>query len=542
MQCHCLTNKNQRCKLQASKKGDDDNKYCWRHQNCARSIKDEISDTKPKQKVLKKTVTKTVRKTLKKTPKKTVGKTPRKTVNKNTKKSIRKVSRKTSSKSPTKTSQKAVKKSPGISICSLPAPVLANIVGNLNKWEVDKLCQTSKICDKNICKNKNLWTSLTKQKFNKSPQKDQDPRKFYYSQTTNLYGTGEDSFGKLGLPTVKGVSNTTKEEILIQKGVRYVSAGFDHIAFITINDELYVLGSNGYGQIGIGIPQTNVPVKIMDNVKKVVALETSTFILDYLGNLYMLGDYIDLEAEEKTLVMSSIMDIGEIEDNIYMITNENHYLTTYEIGNAKTKKFHIYPEYSVGNIDMNKYFHNNKTSVNLRDNMHQIGVSIKGVHLSTEIIQFYPAERDLDDNCHYIFYSVLLKDNRLLFDYIFDECDDNVDARHSDIISNVKTFYANENGILWADLKGKLYFMPISGPEKYQNLEIESSPVVKILKDKDSAIILTVDGNLFLYNPIENIRTDVSTDVVDFDVNPPNKYFIKYLFLNPRFETWVRPF
>ena len=215
MQCHCLTNKNQRCKLQVSKKSTDDNQYCWRHQNCARSIDDSmdnISDTKPKQKVLKETVKKTVRKT----PKKTVRKTPRNTVNKNTKKSVRKVSRKSSSKSPTKTSQKTIKKSPDLSVCSLPSPVRANIVENLNKWQVDKLCQTSKTCDKNICKNKDLWTSLAKQKFGKNPGDQDDPRLFYYKQTTNLYGTGSNEFGQLGLPLETAAS---KDEILIKKGV-----------------------------------------------------------------------------------------------------------------------------------------------------------------------------------------------------------------------------------------------------------------------------------------------------------------------------------
>ena len=521
MSCHCITNKNQRCKLQVSKKSSDDNQYCWRHQDCARSVgdsMDNISDTKPKRKVLKKTVKKSVRKTPKKTVRKMARKTARKTAEKSTKKSVRKIST-----SPQKAPQKSLDKS----VCSLPSPVRANIVENLNKWQVDKLCQTSKTCDKNICKNKDLWTSLTKQKFEKSPGEEEDPRKFYYSQTTNLYGTGITENGLLG-PDNQRIE-WRKNEILLQKGVRYASLGGEHSAFIDINDKLYVLGSNQYNQIGIVKGETFEPVEIMDNVKKVVALYYSTFILDSLGNLYMMGDY-QISVDKKTLIMKSVKDIGRFGGNdIYIITKGNHYLIQ-QLPDTKfhTKDLEIYSTDTDESL-FNKYFVKNDDSVSFRNRLVEIRLRIKNSDLSNKIKLFQESRIFFDHGCQHRFYGVLLTDNRLIATFTFKDCQDQRPII-TETIPNVKTFYGMSEGLIWADVQGKLYYMPIFGSEKFQKIELESHPVVKIRSKEDIIYILTNDGDLFSYDPIKNIRFDVATGVVDFDISEDNKYFIKYLF------------
>ena len=60
--------------------------------------------------------------------------------------------------------------------------------------------------------------------------------------------------------------------------------------YITKENQLYAFGFSAHGALGIGDTKKDVlPIKIMDDVKKVSSSQTYTFILKFDGSLYGSG-------------------------------------------------------------------------------------------------------------------------------------------------------------------------------------------------------------------------------------------------------------
>ena len=151
--CECSTAKGKRCKLAASKKLDDDQTFCWRHQNCTQ-------------------ITQSSRPQRKTNPKKT----PKKTVKKTVKKSRRR--------------GKKIAKEEGkeFNWCNTNDIVRSNIIKNLSREDINNVCLTSKICRDKVCKRSQLWTGLIKEQYGKTVDKDEKAenlRAYYYRLGTD---------------------------------------------------------------------------------------------------------------------------------------------------------------------------------------------------------------------------------------------------------------------------------------------------------------------------------------------------------------------
>ena len=292
---------------------------------------------------------------------------------------------------------------------------------------------------------------------------------------------------------------------------------------------MYAVGSNDYGQIGIEAKQTSKPVKIFDDVKKVLALDDSTFVLDKKGDLYFIGEE-GIFSEKFSLIMKSIKDIGRVEkDAIYIITTENHYLTKYQIEYLESDKFTINMDL-VNDKKFDKYFLQDETSLEWRNLVYQIIVTIDNIDFSTKIHQFNPKDNFYTEKYRYSFVAILLTDNRLLVFFEIENRKKRKSKLYTEIIPNIKTFYGDRKNLIWANTKGQLYIMPMLGPHANQKRTLESSPVVKILGGMDSHVyILKMNGILSRYTPLNNFLKDILKDVVDFDINAENKYLIKYI-------------
>ena len=99
-------------------------------------------------------------------------------------------------------------------------------------------------------------------------------------------------WGKLGHGD--GADNNIPVKIILDPGVRIkqVSCGVYHTAFITDIGNIYTLGNNGNGQLGLGHhPSTSIPIQIpgFNNVLQVSCGDTHTAFITEEGTIYTFG-------------------------------------------------------------------------------------------------------------------------------------------------------------------------------------------------------------------------------------------------------------
>ena len=116
----------------------------------------------------------------------------------------------------------------------------------------------------------------------------------------NLYMWGHNGFSQLGNgKSGYGVYET--RPVKIMGDVVSVSLGYFHSSAITTDGSLYIWGDNTYGQLGNGKGggdhwkyeegiDSNVPIKIMDNVASVNLGEVHSAAITTDGSLYMWGE------------------------------------------------------------------------------------------------------------------------------------------------------------------------------------------------------------------------------------------------------------
>ena len=102
----------------------------------------------------------------------------------------------------------------------------------------------------------------------------------------SLYMWGWNSHGQLG----NGTTNDSNVPIKIMDNVASVCLGGSHSAAITTDGSLYMWGLNNEGQLGNGtIENSSVPIKIMDNVAYVSLGGGHSAAITTDGSLYMWG-------------------------------------------------------------------------------------------------------------------------------------------------------------------------------------------------------------------------------------------------------------
>ncbi len=106
----------------------------------------------------------------------------------------------------------------------------------------------------------------------------------------SLYMWGVNSSGQIGNGKI-GVTEEIYVPIKIMDNVKTVSLGGWHSAAITEDNSLYMWGRNKEGELGNGTREESaVPIKIMDNVKSVNLGDRHSGAITEDGSLYMWGE------------------------------------------------------------------------------------------------------------------------------------------------------------------------------------------------------------------------------------------------------------
>ncbi|KAG5326694.1 SRGEF factor, partial [Acromyrmex heyeri] len=84
-----------------------------------------------------------------------------------------------------------------------------------------------------------------------------------------LYVWGSNRYGQLGLDPSVFSSIPHPHKISFDKKIKNVSMGLRHTAIVTENHELYICGSNNRGQLGLINPETMKPYTLLDVFTKV---------------------------------------------------------------------------------------------------------------------------------------------------------------------------------------------------------------------------------------------------------------------------------
>ena len=108
----------------------------------------------------------------------------------------------------------------------------------------------------------------------------------------DLYMWGNNSYGKVGTGDTKNSLYNSPQ--FIMSGVKYVSLGHNHSSAITENGDLYMWGNNHCGQLGNGTKGLSETVylpaePIMSNIKQVSLGEYHSGAITEDGDLYMWG-------------------------------------------------------------------------------------------------------------------------------------------------------------------------------------------------------------------------------------------------------------
>ena len=116
-----------------------------------------------------------------------------------------------------------------------------------------------------------------------------DTHTLFLTANGDLYGMGDNSHGELGVYTAL---NFTRTPVFIASDVIAASAGVRFSLFVKSNGWLYAMGYNGYGQLGVSTGSSEtapLPLFVMTNVKSVSAGNGFAMFIKKDGSLYSMG-------------------------------------------------------------------------------------------------------------------------------------------------------------------------------------------------------------------------------------------------------------
>ncbi|WP_151734150.1 RCC1 domain-containing protein [Paenibacillus tengchongensis] len=107
----------------------------------------------------------------------------------------------------------------------------------------------------------------------------------------DLYGMGYNYYGQLGLSVNWNTDNSLTTPTYIMDNVKDIACGYMHSVVLLNNGDVYTFGYNGYGLLGNGTNSSNtyVPRKVAGNAKKVGAGYTHSMYIAVNGDLYACG-------------------------------------------------------------------------------------------------------------------------------------------------------------------------------------------------------------------------------------------------------------
>ena len=118
---------------------------------------------------------------------------------------------------------------------------------------------------------------------------------FLSGQNRINYSVVDIIYGQLGINNKKKEIINEIEDIQFKSPLKAISSGESHSLFLLMNGNVYAVGDNKYGQIGLGKDIRNVnkitEIKKLSNIKikKIKCAALSSYVLDENGQLYSFG-------------------------------------------------------------------------------------------------------------------------------------------------------------------------------------------------------------------------------------------------------------
>ena len=115
---------------------------------------------------------------------------------------------------------------------------------------------------------------------------------FFLTKENALYATGENTNGQLGIGTLSNQFAPVPIDFFKSQNIKIkkVSAGWYHTLFLTTTNDVYVCGSNNYGQLATGNNEdTRTPVKLSLQCKDIASGQGHSVFLTTHNKVYTSG-------------------------------------------------------------------------------------------------------------------------------------------------------------------------------------------------------------------------------------------------------------
>ena len=185
-------------------------------------------------------------------------------------------------------------------LCQRQSNVARNIARNLRLQDLAQFCQMNKNCHLAICDNNGFWKSYFR-KFNQdvvSEPRDWDWKE-YYKKSLQLFYIIDENINRF---TARGVTK--------------ISFGLQHYGYLTFDGDLYLLGSNEFGQLAMDSRSIKTWVKVATDVIWFLCSHKYTIYIDVNLNCYIAGlieRHTSLRLLEKDVIDAYINPGGNAE-------------------------------------------------------------------------------------------------------------------------------------------------------------------------------------------------------------------------------------
>lgn len=291
-----------------------------------------------------------------------------------------------------------------------------------------------------------------------------------------VYVTGSNLYGELGMPntTTKKVKQFTKLEN-IENSVM-VSAGDTHNQVLKLDGTVYAWGSNIYGELGINGVSTSVttPTKV-DNLKDIRYIsggKNHSAAIDVNGNMYVTGLNTNGELGNNSKSnLNTFSKLDTINDVIYLSCGN-----TYTVMVKKDGTVWGTGDYAHGDEQIKS---KTKGAIPIQVGNDETGLS------QTEITVEVEAKKNIAANTSYEFNLIYLNDNfneELTFNSLKDEI---ATVNENGDVTGIRTGVARVNAV--SNKTGKVYSVLVKVVDK------GSVTAPKIEAGKDFVAVLKAD-------------------------------------------------
>jgi alpha-tubulin suppressor-like RCC1 family protein len=155
----------------------------------------------------------------------------------------------------------------------------------------------------------------------------------------SVYGFGYDGKGELGRGNTNNVGHFDPglATILSSYNVSYIHGGYQRSFFITTDNKVYSVGMGNYGQLGNGHFQNKTELQHISffdtiNIIKIVSGTYHTLFLSENGNVYSVGANssgqlgIGTKTPESPYGLSSVQTIGSAINDIFADRYHSYYI------------------------------------------------------------------------------------------------------------------------------------------------------------------------------------------------------------------------